>query len=303
MTTDKSGLESSKMVKSPFVQFFKRGWENIVRLMAANVLFILFNIPSIVISYFFSSFFLLAFCRAFNLDSFIYISNETGNNVVSYEMFILLLVFFINVLVSSCLVCVGPFQAGFANLYKNIRNGTSVSLFSDFKSGVKNNVGKSIITMVFGIVITFILLFAITFYSSINKVIMVLFIVLFFAFILVQNFVYQLIVSTDLSLFKIYKNAILFLFIRFIPCIGLALITFLFYIAIPFFLLMSASYLTLGIFVFLYSFLCISWVQYFLNSYTRRLIERFVKESATENGAYSDDNDKINNVTSENTDS
>lgn len=303
MTTDKSGLESSKIVKSPFVQFFKRGWENIVRLMAANVLFILFNIPSIVISYFFSSFFLLAFSRAFNLDSFIYISNETGNNVVSYEMFIFLLVFFINVLVSSCLVCVGPFQAGFANLYKNIRNGTSVSLFSDFKSGVKNNVGKSIITMVIGIVITFILLFAITFYSSINKVIMVLFIVLFFAFILIQNFVYQLIVSTDLSLFKIYKNAILFLFIRFIPCIGLALITFIFYIAIPFFLLMSASYLTLGIFVFLYSFLCLSWVQYFLNSYTRRLIERFVKESATENGAYSDDNDKINNVTSENTDS
>ena len=109
--------------------------------------------------------------------------------------------------------------------------------------------------------------------------------------------------STDLSLFKIYKNAFLLLLIRFIPNIGVSLVVFVFYIAVPFYLLMSASYLTLGIFVFLYSFLCISWVQYFLNSYTRRLIERFVKESATENGAYSDDNDKINNVTSENTDS
>ena len=292
-------MDNSGNKKDIVIGFFKNGWANIVRLMAANVLFILFNIPSILLSYFLSSSFVFVFSRIFNWDSLL----RNDDDVISYWMYMLLIIFFINALVSSCLICIGPFQAGFSNLYKNIRNGSSVSLFSDFKSGLKNNVGKSIGAMIIGLLATFISLLAVSFYINFNKYLAMLFVILMFALVLIQNFVYQLIVSTDLSLFKIYKNAFLLLLIRFIPNIGVSLVVFVFYIAVPFYLLMSASYLTLGIFVFLYSFLCISWVQYFLNSYTRRLIERFVKESATENGAYSDDNDKINNVTSENTDS
>ncbi|SDX88222.1 hypothetical protein SAMN02910264_00914 [Ruminococcaceae bacterium YAD3003] len=292
-------MDNSGNKKDIVIGFFKNGWANNVRLMAANVLFILFNIPSILLSYFLSSSFVFVFSRIFNWDSLL----RNDDDVTSYWMYMLLIIFFINALVSSCLICIGPFQAGFSNLYKNIRNGSSVSLFSDFKSGLKNNVGKSIGAMIIGLLATFISLLAVSFYINFNKYLAMLFVILMFALVLIQNFVYQLIVSTDLSLFKIYKNAFLLLLIRFIPNIGVSLVVFVFYIAVPFYLLMSASYLTLGIFVFLYSFLCISWVQYFLNSYTRRLIERFVKESATENGAYSDDNDKINNVTSENTDS
>ena len=291
-------MDNSGNKKDIVIGFFKNGWANNVRLMAANVLFILFNIPSILLSYFLSSSFVFVFSRIFNWDSLL----RNDDDVISYWMYMLLIIFFINALVSSCLICIGPFQAGFSNLYKNIRNGSSVSLFSDFKSGLKNNVGKSIGAMIIGLLATFISLLAVSFYINFNKYLAILFVILMFALVLIQNFVYQLIVSTDLSLFKIYKNAFLLLLIRFIPNIGVSLVVFVFYIAVPFYLLMSASYLTLGIFVFLYSFLCISWVQYFLNSYTRRLIERFVKESATENGAYSDDNDKINNVTSENTD-
>lgn len=292
-------MDNSGNKKDIVIGFFKNGWANNVRLMAANVLFILFNIPSILLSYFLSSSFVFVFSRIFNWDSLL----RNDDDVISYWMYMLLIIFFINALVSSCLICIGPFQAGFSNLYKNIRNGSSVSLFSDFKSGLKNNVGKSIGAMIIGLLATFISLLAVSFYINFNKCLAMLFVILMFALVLIQNFVYQLIVSTDLSLFKIYKNAFLLLLIRFIPNIGVSLVVFVFYIAVPFYLLMSASYLTLGIFVFLYSFLCVSWVQYFLNSYTRRLIERFVKESATENGAYSDDNDKINNVTSENTDS
>ena len=292
-------MDNSGNKKDIVIGFFKNGWANNVRLMAANVLFILFNIPSILLSYFLSSSFVFVFSRIFNWDSLL----RNDDDVISYWMYMLLIIFFINALVSSCLICIGPFQAGFSNLYKNIRNGSSVSLFSDFKSGLKNNVGKSIGAMIIGLLATFISLLAVSFYINFNKYLAMLFVILMFALVLIQNFVYQLIVSTDLSLFKIYKNAFLLLLIRFIPNIGVSLVVFVFYIAVPFYLLMSASYLTLGIFVFLYSFLCISWVQYFLNSYTRRLIERFVKESDTENGAYSDDNDKIKNVTSENTDS
>ena len=39
---------------------------------------------------------------------------------------------------------------------------------------------------------------------------------------------------------------------------------------------MSASYLTLGLFLFLYSFVVISWVQYFMAFFTGRLIDKYV---------------------------
>ena len=291
-------MDNSGNKKDIVIGFFKNGWANIVRLMAANVLFILFNIPSILLSYFLSSSFVFVFSRIFNWDSLL----RNDDDVISYWMYMLLIIFFINALVSSCLICIGPFQAGFSNLYKNIRNGSSVSLFSDFKSGMKNNVGKSIGAMIIGLLASFISLLAVSFYINFNKYLALLFVILMFAFVLIQNFVYQLIVSTDLSLFKIYKNAFLLLLIRFIPNIGVSLVVFVFYIALPFYLLMSASYLTLGIFVFLYSFLVISWIQYFLNCYTRRLIERFVIETNSDSNNCSDDNDKINNVTKGNQD-
>ena len=104
------------------------------------------------------------------------------------------------------------------------------------------------------------------------------FCVLYVAFILVQNFAYNMMVTTDLKLGQIYKNSLLFLLIRFGHCLGLAFVVILFYIAVPFILLMSASYTTLGIFIFLYSFLVIAWVQYGISYYTGCLIDRYVAE-------------------------
>ena len=154
------------------------------------------------------------------------------------------------------------------------------TIIPSFKSGMKNNWKKGLVSMLIGIVLTPVLLLAIGFYlnfqNGIGTIIGAVFIVLLFALILVQNFVYTLIVSTDLKLGKIYKNAIIFMLIRFVPCLGISLVIMLFYVIIPFILLMSASYLTLGIFMFLYSFLVISWVQYFLSFYTGRLIEKYV---------------------------
>jgi len=183
-------------------------------------------------------------------------------------------------LLSSTLICIGPFQTGFAQVYKDIVSENSVSFFSSFKTGLRNNWKKGLVSMLISIVLTPVLLLAIGFYlnfqSGIGTIIGAVFIVLLFALILVQNFVYTLIVSTDLKLTRIYKNALLFVLIRFVPCLGISLIVILFYVIIPFILLMSASYLTLGIFMFLYSFFVISWVQYFISFYTGRLIEKYV---------------------------
>ena len=281
-----NGIDFSERAKGPFAHFFMSGWNHLVRLMAVNALFLLFNIPAIAIAFLYGVVFLPGLVNAFDLSKFITVPNNVGvtlsaeNTQLSFQLVSLLFVFFVVSMVASLLICVGPFQAGFAQVYKDIRNGTSVSLFSSFKTGLKDNWKKSLGAMFIGMIFSAVIILAVDFYmnlgSDVGIVIATIFCVLYFAFILVQNFVYNLMVSTDLKLGKIYKNAILFILLRFGPCLTLGIVAALFYIVIPFVLLMSASYTTLGIFVFLYSFVVIAWVQYGMAFYTGQLIDRYV---------------------------
>ena len=281
-----NGIDFSERAKGPFAHFFMSGWNHLVRLMAVNALFLLFNIPAIAIAFLYGVVFLPGLVNAFDLSKFITVPNNVGvalsaeNTQLSFQLVSLLFVFFVVSMVASLLICVGPFQAGFAQVYKDIRNGTSVSLFSSFKTGLKENWKKSLGAMFIGMIFSAVIILAVDFYmnlgSDVGIVIATIFCVLYFAFILVQNFVYNLMVSTDLKLGKIYKNAILFILLRFGPCLTLGIVAALFYIVIPFVLLMSASYTTLGIFVFLYSFVVIAWVQYGIAFYTGQLIDRYV---------------------------
>lgn len=293
--TDK-GFDLSERAKGPFARFFITGWNHLVRLMAVNALFLIFNIPAIVIAFLYGVVFLPGLVNAFDLRKFIIVPVSEGmvtpvdTTQLSFQLVSLLFVFFVVSLVASLLICIGPFQAGFAQVYKDIRNGTSVSLFSSFKTGLKENWKKALGAMFIGLIFTAVIILAVSFYlnlgSDVGIVIATIFCVLYFAFILVQNFAYNLMVSTDLKLGKIYKNAILFILIRFGPCLALGIVAALFYIIIPFVLLMSASYTTLGIFVFLYSFVVISWVQYGMAFYTGQLIDRYVasdEEGSKEN--------------------
>ena len=163
-------------------------------------------------------------------------------------------------------------------------------MFGSFKVGLKENWKKALVSMFIGIILSAVIILAVSFYlnmkTDVGIIIGTVFCVVFIAFVLVQNFAYNLMVTTDLKLGKIYKNSLLFLLIRFGHCLGLGIAVALFYIIIPFILLMSASYMTLGIFIFLYSFVVISWAQYGLAYYTGRLVDRYVaedEEAAEEN--------------------
>ena len=279
---NKNSNISDERAKGPFAHFFISGWNHLVRLMGVNVLFLLFNIPSLAIAFGFSIVFMPGLVSAFNLNKFISITADAGTEVVSYQLLSLLMVFFVISVTASLLICIGPFQTGFAQVYKDIRNGTSVSLFGSFKVGLKENWKKALVSMFIGIFLSAVFILAVSFYlnmkTDLGIVIGTVFCVLYVAFILVQNFAYNLMVTTDLKLGQIYKNSLLFLLIRFGHCLALGIVVVLFYILIPFVLLMSASYTTLGIFIFLYSFLVIAWVQYGLSYYTGRLIDRYVAE-------------------------
>ena len=282
----------------PIYNFFYSFWTHILQLMSVNVLIIIFNIPAMILSYFMSLMILPRLNSMFQVDNFIKLMEEagiTGNDTLlneitgsdaAVQLYFLLVVFCVVFLLSSTLVCIGPFQAGFSQIYRNCRRQSGIYFFPDLKEGIKENWKQSLIASLISAVIVFADLIAVGFYlnsgTQAGSFIAGFFIMFFFAFMLVQNIVYQLIVSRDMPLRKIYRNAFLFLLLNFGPCVGMIGVQVIFLIVIPFALIINTSYLTLGLFLFLYGFLMIAFIQYLVAFFTGGMIHKYMPAPAKE---------------------
>ena len=72
------GIDFSERAKGPLAHFFISGWNHLVRLMAVNALFLLFNIPAIAIAFFYGDVFLPGLVNAFDLRKFITVNVSEG---------------------------------------------------------------------------------------------------------------------------------------------------------------------------------------------------------------------------------
>ena len=280
----------------PIYNFLYSTWTHILQLMSVNVLLIIFNIPTMFLAYAISLFTLPRINSMFEVNNFInlmvengIVGNETLNNEIAgddaaVQLYFLLMVFCVVFLISSTLVCIGPFQAGFAQIYRNLRRQSGVFFFPDFKEGIAGNWKQALAASLISIVVTVADLLAIGFYmnmgSKVGAFVSAFFIAFFFLFMLIQNMVYQIMVSRDLPLRKIYRNAFLFFMMEFGPCLGMIGIMVVLLIIVPFVLILNTSYLTLALFVFFYGFLMIAFVQYLLSFFTGGLLHKYMPAAA-----------------------
>ncbi len=291
----------------PVYNFLYSMWIHILQLMSVNLLLFIFNIPTMFLAYGMSLFFLPRINSVFDVNNFIevmvsngIVGNDTLNNEVAGEdaavqLYFLLIVFCVVFLISSTLVCIGPFQAGFSQIYRNLRRQSGVFFFADFKEGIVDNWKQALAAGLISIIVTSADLLAIGFYmnsdSKVGVFISAFFIAFFFVFMLVQNMVYQIMVSRDLPLHKIYRNAFLFFLMEFGPCLGMVGIMIVFLIVVPFMLILNTSYLTLGLFVFIYGFVLVAVVQYLLAFFTGGLLHKYMPAPKTldEDDEYDED--------------
>ena len=183
-------------------------------------------------------------------------------------------------LMGSTLLVIGPFQAGFTQVYRNLHRQEGVFLFTDFKEGMKSNWKQSLAASFISLVVTALCLLAVGFYLNVGTswgtAIGTFFVILFFVFIIIQNMVYTMIVSRELPLRKIYKNALLFFLLKFGPCVGLILMLILTLIIIPSFLLVTTTYFAYAVVVFYYLTFIFGFVQYTLSYFTSEVIKEYI---------------------------
>lgn len=277
----------------PVYNFFHTYLTHMGQMMTANIMFVILNIPMYFVAFGFAVYFLPLFNENLEQHTFVEYwgttlgaagNDDLGNIVVGteagYQLYFILMVFCVMFLVGTALICIGPFQAGFNQLYRNLHRQEGIFLLSDFKDGVKNNWKQSLGAMGIGLVVTAAIFFGFAFYSNLgNKIGVVLatiFAIFFLEFILIQNIAYQLIVSVDLPLTKIYKNAIFFAILKLGPSLGVIASIVLLLVIIPFAMLFSTNYGLMGFTIFYYATFIFTFVQYMLAYLTGECVDEYI---------------------------
>jgi len=274
----------------PVYNFFYSLKTHYMMIMSVNFLFMVFNIPMMLLAFayvlgflpYINSVFVPANFAQFMFDSGV-VGNESINDVgadAAYQIYYLIVVFCVMFLLGSCLMVIGPFQAGFSQIYRNLYRQEGVFIFTDFKEGMKNNWKQSLVASLISLVVTALCLLAMGFYlnmgTTAGTAIGTFFVILFFIFIVIQNMVYTMIVSRELPLKKIYKNALLFFLLKFGPCLGIIFLLIVTMIVIPALLMVTTTYAAYAVVVVYYLTFIFGVDQYVIAFFTGELMKEYM---------------------------
>jgi len=196
-----------------FELFFRKFW-NLVKM---NLLFILFNIPAVILSFFtFNSIFPNVFFEDDPLTEL-----------------------FTRFIISSFFICipvvtVGPAQAGYTYVLRNFAREEPTFLWWDFRDSAKNNLKQSLIVSFINYIFVVLIANAIKFYLGMENSILMLVVITFLfmtfiVFMMMHIYIYPMMVTFELSIRNLYKNALIFALMKFFPNLAILILCFLIY--------------------------------------------------------------------------
>lgn len=199
--------------KPRIVIFFNILLRKFWHLVKLNMLFLLFNLPAVMVMPLVAQFFLPVLNKSTVL---------TGNRI--YD----LMFYFAAgaVLVCIPIVTVGPAQAGFTYILRNFSREEHAFLWWDFKEQVIKNAGQSSLICLIDLVVVLVIGIDISFYMRMSEKNILQnaaafsAIILFLIYVMMHMYIYPMLVTFKLSVKQIFRNAFIFSIIRFFPNLG-----------------------------------------------------------------------------------
>ncbi len=197
------GVDKDAPPKPRFFIFFevlKRKFWNLIRV---NLMYVLFNIPALLVAYFIASMYM----QKLQVDGGI------GDFYIRF--------FLASFLTLLPIITVGPVQAGFTYILRNYSREEHAFIWWDFKETFQKNFKQGMAITGIDIVIMYILSIALNFYTSssgLPAVAATSFIVLStMIFAMMHLYIYPMLVTVNLSLKNLYKNALIFSILKLFP--------------------------------------------------------------------------------------
>lgn len=265
--------------------------------IATNIIFLVCNIPSIIIAYI-GSVFALPMINS-NLSTTglqeiiasigLRISDQaTPGTDITMQVFMMIVVFVSLFLVGMNLISVGPIQTGLVSIYRNYARRKPVMLWSDFVSTVKKEWKQSLAASIITLILAAIIVSNIAFYNTMNngtfsEVLLSIFVVLFVFLMCIQLYVYPMIASVNLKLLQVFRNSAILFIARFPQTVGIFLLNVLILGVIPAIMLFSFSSIGMVLALLYYGLFAFSFTHLMNTVFVWKQIERFmVREESTD---------------------
>lgn len=213
------GVEKEEMEKNRFFVFFDVFFRKFMRFVQLNVLYLLFCIPYFILLYFFSPLntYLLTVTDLAGIGGFI-----QSMPAVDAEAFDILLrsMFALAVLIFWG---AGPVSAGTAYVLRNFAREEHAWVWSDFFEQLKSNFKQGIVVLLVDLLVLYLSMVAFQFYgaayaASANTMMLIaegLLVVFLILYTFMHYYIYPMMVSFDLKIGKLYRNAFLFAIAKF----------------------------------------------------------------------------------------
>lgn len=197
------GVDKDAPPKPRFFVFFEVLKRKFWHLIKVNLLYVLCNILALPLSFFIASVYLQK----------IQVDGGYGDLIIR--------VFFAALLTMMSLVTIGPVQAGFTYILRNYSREEHAFIWWDFKETFIKNFKQGMIITAIDIVVMYVLAIALNFYTSTNSLISLAatsFVVLSLViFAMMHLYMYPMLVTVNLSIKNLYKNALIFAVLKLFP--------------------------------------------------------------------------------------
>ncbi len=264
--------------RSRFTIFFQVLGRKFWKLISLNFLYILLNLPAIIISFVLSALLMEFFMSSITAT----IEPEGLLPMLLANSFPLVMLFMV-----IPALCVGPAQAGLTYILRCFSYEVPVFMWSDFKDKMKENLKQSLLTSLINLLLLVFLLYDLYLYSNLgmgdNLVMAIangLLIVVLLIFTMMNLFIYPMMVTYKLKLKDLYKNAFLFAFARFLPNLGVLLLAALLVLFPILIVQLTGNMLALAISYGYYIVLGFSLPGYVINYLINPVIDRYIRREA-----------------------
>ena len=271
-TKEGPGVPKDAPPKPRIIIFFEVLGRKFWKIVRVNLMYLLFNIPAILFMFFFSAYYL----QLFTLNKLIIIEDSELFGYLFGGVIPQMIVF-----VCFPMISVGPAQAGMTYILRNFSREEHAFLWSDFIEHAKKNFKQSMIVGAINLIVTIFVLLdlfilvPLQMNSMLKTVVSTVTVIAYTIFMMMNMYIYPMMVTFNLTIRQLYKNAFLFAYMKLIPNF-LILLVCLAVIILPFRLSLPVGYI-------LFIFITMSLVSYITNFYVYPKLDKYMIQPARQN--------------------
>ncbi|MDD2213658.1 MAG: YesL family protein [Oscillospiraceae bacterium] len=304
-TKEGPGVDPDAPPKGPVATFFGILGRKFWKVCTISLMYSLFSLLSFVLAFLVSSYLLQLLFPGMTLDNLnqIFADAQLNEGVTVSDLSSMVIlgitVLVMGLLIGLAYVVTGPIQAGVTYLMRNYGREEHAFVWSDFWEHARKNWKQSTITCLLSLAASFLLPVAFVFYRRtisngiLRTLLSTVIVLLFICITFMLMYVYQMMITFDLKLKDIYRNAFLFFILRLPFNFLILLAQLLILLVIPALLLYFLSRLGLLLTVVYYvvfAFGCnLLLVNFFINRQIQRYMIKPMQETAEAEAAEEDE--------------